>query len=131
VPTVAISEAELARLVAAGRVTVGPRVSLGPPPAPVPDVLEEDFLQAVRALAREHGWTTYHTRDSRKSDAGFPDLVLVRGRRLLWVELKTETGELSAAQRGWRDSLLAAGQDWRLWRPSDWATITETLSCRS
>ena len=45
-------------------------------------------------LARTLGWRVYHTYDSRRSQPGFPDLVLVR-ERILFLELKSETGKLS------------------------------------
>ena len=48
---------------------------------------------------------------------GFPDLVLVRGPRLLFRELKKEGGRLSEHQEQWRDALLDAGADWELWTP--------------
>lgn len=41
-------------------------------------VRERDFQAAVMELARLLGWRVYHTWDSRKSEPGFPDLVLVR-----------------------------------------------------
>lgn len=129
-PTARVTEADLAELVRRGAV-IGPPAGAGlAPAAPAAGpagLSEEEFLQMVRRLAKAGGWTTYHTRDSRKSDAGFPDLVLLRGPRLLWRELKTDTGRLTAAQEGWRDVLLAGGHDWKLWRPADWDAIVAEL----
>lgn len=92
-------------------------------------VSEKDFQRAIIDTAIRNGWLYYHTRDSRKSPAGFPDLVLVR-ERVLWLEVKTETGQASASQLDWRDALLAAGQDYRLVRPSDWQSIRAALEGR-
>src|SRR5688572_19177552 len=39
---------------------------------------ERAFQAQVVKYARLMGWTAYHTHDSRRSQAGFPDLVLVR-----------------------------------------------------
>ena len=56
---------------------------------------EREFMEAVRHLARMTGWRCYHTHDSRRSEPGFPDLVLVRGGKALFVELKTAHGRLT------------------------------------
>ena len=53
---------------------------------------ERELLAAVIDLARLRRWLCYHTHDSRHSAAGFPDLLLVRGRRLMAAELKTARG---------------------------------------
>src|SRR5262249_48363282 len=84
-----------------------------------PDVREREFMQAVLQLARRQGWLCYHTHDSRRSEAGFPDLCLVRAGRLLLVELKTEDGELSAPQRTWAEllSAIAPPVEYAVWRP--------------
>lgn len=73
-------------------------------------------------MARGLRWITYHTRNSRRSDPGFPDLVLVRGDRILWRELKTATGRVTEPQQVWLDVLAAAGGDVAVWRPVDLAT---------
>jgi hypothetical protein len=39
---------------------------------------ERDLLQAVRDCARSLGWMTYHTHSSRRSEEGFPDVILAR-----------------------------------------------------
>jgi hypothetical protein len=69
----------------------------------------------------------FHDGFSRRSEAGFPDLVLVRDGRLLFRELKTATGTLSEAQRRWIAALELAGADVRVWRPGDWDEIEATL----
>jgi hypothetical protein len=102
---------------------------------------EAQFQRTVIEAAQALGWLCYHTHDSRRSAAGFPDLVLVRD-RVLFVELKTERGKLSGAQEQWRDAIVgairrwttkqgaayyAAPFQWCLWRPSNWSTIEEVL----
>jgi hypothetical protein len=60
---------------------------------------------------------------------GFPDLVLAHQTRgVLFVELKTSTGRLSTPQKEWRDTLQAAGGEWRLWRPEDLPFIVRRLA---
>lgn len=82
---------------------------------------ERQLQDHVLAAARSLGWLAYHTHDSRRSQPGFPDLVLVHPvqRRMLWRELKTARGRLSAAQSVWIAALTAAGQDIAVWRPAD------------
>ncbi len=49
---------------------------------------EAEFQRRVVGLAEQHGWAVYHTRFSKGSQAGFPDLVLCRPPRLVFCELK-------------------------------------------
>jgi hypothetical protein len=114
------ADLEAAILSTPGVVVGGAKPDIGNP------ITEKAFQRAIIEEAIRNGWTYYHTYDSRKSAAGFPDLVLVR-ERVLWMEVKTEDGKASAAQSSWGEILLAAGQDYRLVRPSDWPTIVETL----
>lgn len=79
---------------------------------------ENELLYAVRVLCRRYRLLPYHTFDSRRSEPGFPDVVLV-GTRVLWRELKGERNGLTWAQAQWGRHLKAAGQDWAVWRPRD------------
>lgn len=79
---------------------------------------EQQLQAAVTQLCRMLGIKWYHTADSRRSNKGWPDLVLC-GLRLLHRELKTERGKLTAEQKQWGDRLLRAGADWAVWRPAD------------
>jgi len=45
-------------------------------PAPLPEEDEASFMADVIALAKRHGWRGCHVTNSRKSEAGWPDLVL-------------------------------------------------------
>lgn len=78
---------------------------------------EANFQYLIISYARSHGWRVYHTYDSRRSEPGFPDLVLVR-REVLYRELKSEKGRLTAAQKAWGESLTKAGANYAVWRPS-------------
>ena len=89
-------------------------------------------MLAVMQLAKLSGWLCHHVHDSRYeewgADNGFPDLVLVRGKRVLWRELKTDAGEPTPEQRSWLSALVTAGQDASLWRPADWDAIAKELT---
>lgn len=79
------------------------------------------MLEAAKAT----GWTLrYHTHDSRRSEPGFPDLVLVHPRHcwVLFRELKTEKGRTTAKQDEWILGLGLAGLDAGVWRPRDWVS---------
>lgn len=89
---------------------------------------EKEFMRTVIGLARRCGWLVYHTHDSRRSESGFPDLVMVREHSVLFVELKSEDGKVSIQQQCWLNALVGAGEDARTWRPSEWPEIEKTVS---
>lgn len=90
---------------------------------------EAAFQQQVLNLATLYDWASYHTHDSRRSQPGFPDLVLVRDGDLIFAELKTETGRVRPDQARWLAMLEnVQGVDVYLWRPSDFDAINARLS---
>ena len=88
---------------------------------------EKQFQAKVIQVARICHWAVYHTFDSRRSEPGFPDLCLVR-ERVLFRELKTEKGRLTAYQIAWGKRLMDAGSDFAVWRPSMLDEIYKELS---
>lgn len=98
------------------------------PSPPRADIAEAAFQRLVVDLAEWCGWLCWHDHDSRTNAAGLPDLLLLRGTRLLWRELKTASGRIRPAQADFGARLLAAGQDWAVWRPADWSSIVMTLT---
>jgi Holliday junction resolvase len=89
---------------------------------------ERHLQAAVEEHLRITGWRFYHSHDSRRSVAGFPDLVCIRGSRVLVAELKTATGRVSREQRAWLDAFELAGVEAHLWRlPADWAKVGTVL----
>lgn len=115
------------------------------------DLNEKEFQSQVLALAQMHSWRTAHFSTTvkmvkraggyayipDKGAAGFPDLVLVRGPRLVFAELKTDKTKTSDDQDAWLSELrdveaygIFRGLDnvqVHLWRPRDWETIVEVL----
>ena len=89
-------------------------------------ISEKEFQSQVVQLAKLRGWKVYHTFDSRRSTPGFLDLVLVR-ERVLFVECKTDTGQLTDEQFEWLRALDKAGQKTLIWRPMYWPCIENEL----
>ena len=86
-------------------------------------------MATVVEMARALGWMVYHTHDSRKSQPGFPDLVLVRD-RVVYLECKTATGKLSLDQQAWIAAITAAGGTALVVRPADLDRIEDALRKR-
>jgi hypothetical protein len=97
---------------------------------------EAQFSQLVGEVARLGSWRKYHTFNSRRSAHGFPDLVLIRAPRLIFAELKTESGKTTAEQDVWLEALRALEGPTKglvqtyVWRPHDFDSIVETLTGR-
>jgi VRR-NUC domain len=97
---------------------------------------EAEFQGAVCDTLRLFGWRYCHQRPARTSrgwrtaisgDVGYPDLTCVRGDRILWLELKAETGRLTQEQANWLAALGTAGGSVHVVRPSDWPMLEELI----
>ena len=115
-----------------------------PPPKVVLKAQDEKTLERfVRKAARMHGWCGFHVSfshgavtgihtiglgDNHYDSDGFPDWLFVRGSCLLWRELKSEGKYQTPGQKRWQALLQAAGQDCKVWRPSDHDEIFATFS---
>lgn len=85
---------------------------------------EVPFMRQIMREAERFGWLVSHTHDSRLSEPGLPDILMVRGSRLLAIECKKRgpKGVVTAAQQQWLDALsqvpgieamvLRPGDDW-------------------
>jgi hypothetical protein len=102
---------------------------------------EAQFQRQVIDLAAYQGWQWMHV-EQRASTGngsgwhvpikgplgkGFPDLMMVRGHSLIFVELKAQRGVLSQFQKDTIETLRWVGETY-VWRPSDWAEIAEVLA---
>lgn len=92
-----------------------------------PKLSEKQFMAQVVRYARLMGWRCFHAFDSRRSEPGLPDLLLLRRPRLLFVELKSQRGTLTDAQYATLIELRACGQETHFWRPDDWPKIERIL----
>lgn len=109
-----------------------------------PKQSEAAFQAQVIAFAQLHKWRVAHFRKVRvqrkngqvywetpvaADGTGFPDLILVRGARLLVVELKVPPNKPSAEQIAWLGSFRGiAGLYVAVWTPDDWPTIEKELT---
>jgi len=100
---------------------------------------ETAFQSVVVDVARLSGWRVAHFRAARTSKgwatpvtadgAGWPDLVLVRPPRLIFAELKSESGKVKPHQTEWLDVLRLLPQtEVFVWQPSDWDALVEVLT---
>jgi hypothetical protein len=104
------------------------RHTLLPPRRNVAEVTEKQFQQQVTDLAEACGWEHYHAWLSIHSPTGWPDLALVKPPRLVFAELKSEKGKLTAQQRRWIGLLeQCPGVEVYCWWPSDWEQAVEVL----
>ncbi len=101
-------------------------------------ISEASFQSQVVELARLYGWRLMHMKPTQirpgrwvtatTGDSGFPDLVLVKGKSVIYAELKRSNGQLSDGQRVWIDALLRAGQEVHVWFPLDLPDIETRLA---
>ena len=95
---------------------------------------EAQFQKHVIALAKMNGWEVFHQGDMRYilSGVGYPDLTMISQReaRIIFAELKTATGEVSAEQVKYAallSSLGIPGVEYYLWRPKHLESIKKVL----
>jgi hypothetical protein len=100
---------------------------------------EAAFTAQVIGYARLMGWRSAHFRPGMNArgqwmtavqgdGAGFPDLILARGPRLVVAELKVGRNKPTAEQKKWLAAFEAAGVPAYTWRPADWPEIEDVLS---
>ena len=94
----------------------------------LPPKTEQQFMAEVVAYAKLRHWRVFHPRWSMQSAAGWPDLCLTRGGRLLFWECKRDGKEPTAAQAGWlRDLADCPGVEVACVHPADWPAIAACL----
>ncbi|OGO06598.1 MAG: hypothetical protein A2Y92_04020, partial [Chloroflexi bacterium RBG_13_57_8] len=90
---------------------------------------EAELQQSIIDAAAKLGYGHYHTHDSRRSDYGWPDLVLIHEgkRRVLFIEVKSSGGRVTPAQVVRLDALARCGQEVYIVRPEEYEEIIEVL----
>ena len=90
---------------------------------------EADFQATLVQLAKLSGWMVYHPYDSRRSEAGWPDLVLIKGKVIIFAELKVGKNKRSDAQVEWAQAILGVEDVYyRLWYPEHQDEIEKILT---
>lgn len=90
---------------------------------------EAAFQRQIENLAGFYGWhLQYHTFDSRRSHAGWPDLVLCRPPEILFLELKAEKTRVRPEQLEWIEALTACGLEAGIFRPTDFDELHARLA---
>ena len=91
-------------------------------------VSEKDLQNAIMEYLGYNGWLRAHFRPAKtqagnwitamQGDTGYPDVTAVKGHRLVFAELKTEKGKITATQEQWLDALALAHREVYVVRPS-------------
>ena len=79
---------------------------------------ERELQEAVRRMCAELGLFHFHPLNSKGSEPGWPDSTII-GRRVIFRELKRQSGAVTPEQAEVGRKLRAAGQSWKVWRPVD------------
>ena len=94
---------------------------------------EKEFGDNVEKFAKARGWLVHRDPTWRPTctNAGYPDLTMLRDRVLIFAELKREKGgRLTPDQVEWLGEIERIGTPVRayVWRPSDWNQIEKVLT---
>lgn len=100
------------------------------------DTTEHHWQKIVTQIMDTYGWTWWHAPDNRPGRngrvqnvrPGLPDLIAVRGKRLIFAELKRETGRTTPEQD---DALAKLGEthaETYVWRPRDREEVLRVLA---
>lgn len=113
-----------------------------------PKINEAAFQAQVMRFARLTGWLVHHSRPSYNrsgrvstaiaGDAGLPDLILAKGGRVVFLELKGDGGSIQANQRAWGGAIAGRPIErgvvveqgplaYLLAYPDDWAAVEGLL----
>jgi hypothetical protein len=107
--------------------------------APDPKIREvPEWTDLVIDIAHHFGWLVSHKRPARTNkgyrtaisgNAGFPDIAASHPMwGTVFAELKSHRGKLSPAQEAWRQSLVAGGARYFLWKPADFGDVLNVFS---
>jgi hypothetical protein len=99
---------------------------------------ETEWQKQVLKTAHTLGWHSMHIGRTGKHQAvgakgtlgtGWPDLVLVKGGRMVIAELKTDASYLTEEQKRVISVLYGVpGIEVHIWRPADFGLIIDTLA---
>jgi len=107
--------------------------------SPSVTITEAQLQDTIVSAARKLGYLVFHDHDSRRSETGFPDLVIVGHSRVIVFECKTAKGKLRPAtisrkgrflpsQQAWLDAFAEAGIPQGVIRPDDLSAVLDLLN---
>lgn len=115
-----------------------------PPAKIVLRTQDEKALEAfVVKVAHLYGWCGFHVSfshgavtgvhtfgygDDHYDSDGWPDWCFVKGSRIIFRELKGVGKYQTPAQKRWQATLIAAGMDCKVWKPTDQEEILATFN---
>lgn len=88
---------------------------------------EREWQAKVVETCNWLGLRHYHTFDSRRSVAGYPDLTVVGPYGVVFFELKSPKGRVTPQQEAWIADLQKAGQMAMVVRPHDFDYVLTHL----
>jgi hypothetical protein len=105
-------------------------------------MLERDIQESIRQTAQQFGWSSrashpkgffYHTWSSKKSEKGFPDIVMSDGTHLIIAEVKRNRpqGKVSDEQKNMLDVFASHIPHTYLWREDDLDEVIQILMRQS
>ena len=86
---------------------------------------EGQLQSAIIHYAELMGWRLYHVTNVHKrlrshTSEGFPDLHMVRGKRIVYAELKDAKKPRTDKQIEWAKAIEQTPAEYYLWRPKHW-----------
>ena len=91
-------------------------------------ITEAELREQIRDLSKIFGWKFWFCWTSIHSPKGMTDLILVRPPRIVFAELKRDSGKLTESQGEWALLLKACpGVEYYCWRPNEFERILEIL----
>ncbi len=98
---------------------------------------EAGFLDTVIQYATLWHWRVFHQRPARTASGwrsavsgagkGFPDLLMLRGERIVVAELKVGRRQPTDEQLEWLLDFRNTGAEAYVWTPSSWPEIEKIL----
>lgn len=99
---------------------------------------EADWQRQITELAELLGWQWAHFRPAKTAKGwrtpvsgplgkGFPDLVLVRASRIIFAEVKSDTGKTTPEQEAVLAAIWRTSNEAYIWRPCDWEHVVAVL----
>ena len=97
---------------------------------------ERELTDLVVSLCDEGGWLCHHDRPAKtdkgwrtaiQGDAGMPDIIALRGNRLLVAELKHGRNKPTPEQELWLEAFRQVGAEVYVFRTGDEEAIREVL----